>query len=400
MQSLAGQSIGEYRILELIGKGGMGEVYKARHTHLDRVIAIKALSTGLAGTPALERFYGEAGILARLKHPRIAEYLGFFEHGGRPCILMEYVDGESLAAILARRRDVPAREAVRWISEIADAAAYFHALGVVHRDLKSSNVKIDSAGRVKILDFGIARQQAGSRMTQAGAVVGTPYALAPEQLLGRAITPAVDIWQLGVLLYELLCGELPFQAGAPEEMYARILQAEPTPLRRVRPGVPPELERIVARCLRKNRAERYASALELLDALRGWEQGRSGATLLSWRGRGTALAAGALAFVAVLAGVALAVRSGTEAPAPAAATSSAPVAPAAVRTVTIDTADGPAQVLRDGKPAGVTPFRVTAPPGAKVSMTLQRPGFRDLDVEFEVTERREYTYTLQSSEER
>ena len=179
MASLLNASIGEYRVVESLGAGGMGEVYKAVHTHLDRVIAIKALLPGLADGPSLQRFYGEAGIQASLRHPGVAEYLGFYEYQGRPCILMEYVDGETLAAIIRRRGALPP-EAAPTLREIASVAAHFHAQGVVHRDLKSNNVKINSAGRVKILDFGIARQERQDRMTQVGAVIGTPEVLAPE----------------------------------------------------------------------------------------------------------------------------------------------------------------------------------------------------------------------------
>jgi serine/threonine-protein kinase len=394
MPSLVDQYIGEYRVLELIGKGGMGEVYKARHAHLGHTIAIKVLSPDLAGTPALERFYVEADIQARLKHPGVAGYLGFFEYGGRPCILMEYVDGESLAAVIARRGALPFAEAVRWSREIADAAAHFHALGIVHRDLKSSNVKIDSAGHIKILDFGIARRETGSHLTRTGAVIGTPCALAPEQIRGETVTPAVDIWQLGVLFYEMLSGELPFRSETAEGMYARILQDDAAPLGSRRPGVPAALEKIAARCLRKNPGQRYASAAELRDALLAWEQSRGGSVppWLSWRK--IAIAIGGPVLVAALL---LGVRSWTAAP--VVETPAAPAAPAGVvQTVTVDTADGPAQVLRDGKPAGTTPFRITAAPGTKVGMVLRRPGFKDLDVEFEITERREYTYTMQALE--
>jgi serine/threonine-protein kinase len=427
MASLLNALIGEYRVVESLGAGGMGEVYKAVHTHLGRVIAIKVLSPGLTGSPALARFYEEANIQARLKHPGVAEYFGFYEYQGRPCILMEYVDGETLASTIRKRGPLPVAEAVRIAREIAAVAAHFHAGGLVHRDLKANNVKIDSAGRVRILDFGIARYQCSDRMTRVGAVIGTPGALAPEQVRGEPATEATDVWQLGVLFYELLTGRPAFQTSKTYELYARIMAAEFAPLAQWRPDIPGGLEEIVARCLQKNPARRYPSAAELHSALCAWEaklgrppaipEVRRKAAALAGAIRGTVLSRAAtmdrskvatvvlyaLLVAALLAGLVTVIRDRSpELPAPPPVDTthvSRPAAAPDLKTVTVDTVDGTAQVLVAGKPAGTTPFRVQARTGERIELVLRRAGCKDLPVQFDVTERHDYTYTLQRLKE-
>lgn len=382
MDPLLHASIGEYRVMELIGAGGMGAVYKAVHTHLGRVIAIKVLSPELADGAALQRFYGEASIQASLKHPGVAEYLGFYEHAGRPCILMEYVDGETLSAILQRHGPFPVPEAVRIVRDIAGVAAHFHAQGVVHRDLKSSNIKIDSEGRVKVLDFGIARRQAAGRLTVAGAVVGTPHALAPEQIRGEPVREPADVWQLGVLFYELLTGRLPFESETTPELFARIADGDYTRA----PEIPAPLEKIVGRCLEKDPARRYRDGAELSGALRDWQLPPK---------RRVPFWAYALAGAVLVAVLFFALWSPPVTP-PA----EPPPAPAAnLKVVTVATADGVAQVYRDGQLVGTTPYRVSAKDGEKVDLVLRRPGFKDLPLQFEPSERREYTYTMEAAKE-
>jgi serine/threonine protein kinase len=394
MGSLANALIGEYRVVGSLGAGGMGEVYKAVHTHLGRVIAIKVLSPELTDGPALERFYSEANIQASLQHPGVAEYLGFYEYQGRPCILMEYVDGETLAEILRRRGPLPAEEAAEILRQIAAVIAHFHAQGVVHRDLKASNVKITSAGQVKILDFGIARHQRSDRLTRIGAVVGTTEALAPEQVRGQPALPATDVWQLGVMFYEMLTGRTPFHAETVLAIYDKILSGAYDP-----PPAPPELARIIARCLEKDPARRFASAAELYAAL-GAENIPATPPKPRWR-----LAAAAAAVVLLMVGVVLlATHDGGESPISEVADSSTPTptpAPATplpaldTRAITVDTMDGMAQVYRDGVRVGSTPYQVQARTGEKVNLVLKRDGFADTPVQFEAAEPHVYTYTLQ-----
>jgi eukaryotic-like serine/threonine-protein kinase len=385
MDPLLHASIGEYCVIESIGAGGMGTVYKAVHTHLGRVIAIKVLPAELADGAALQRFYGEASIQASLKHPGVAEYLGFYEYEGRPCILMEYVDGETLAEVLRQRGAFPAAEAVRIVHDIAAVAAHFHAQGVVHRDLKSTNVKLDSAGRVKVLDFGIARRQAAGRLTVAGGVVGTPHALAPEQVRGEEVHEPVDVWQLGVLFYELLTGRLPFESASTQELFARILAGDYTRA----PEIPAPLAKIVGRCLEKDPARRYRNGAELCAALEGW-QCPAKRRVPAWTY--------ALAGLVLLAVLFVALRDESvnppEAPPPGPAANAATAGN--LKVVTVETADGSAQVFRDGRLVGTTPFQVAAKEGEKVGLVLRRPGFRDLPLQFELSERRQYTYTMEA----
>ena len=410
MASLLNALIGEYRIVESLGAGGMGEVYKAVHTHLGRTIAIKVLSPALTDGPALARFYGEANIQARLKHPGVAEYLGFYEFQGRPCILMEYVDGETLASTIRRRGPLSAAEAVRVAREITAIVTHFHDEGLVHRDLKANNIKIDAAGRVRILDFGIARYQCSNRLTRIGAVIGTPEALSPEQVRGETATQATDVWQLGVMFYELLTGKAAFPASNTVDLYASILAADYPPV-----GIG-GLDEIVVRCLQKNPAKRYRSAAELHAALCAWEaKQRSGAgspraagcpparprVRLSREVRRMVLLS-ALSVALLSAVMAIPRRAAPEPPKPPAETAkiAPPSAPAPdLKTVTVDTADGAAQVFVSGKLVGNTPFQVRARAGERIELVLRRAGFRDLPVQFEVTERRDYTYTLQPLKE-
>lgn len=400
MDPLLNTLVGEYRIHDLIGVGGFGSVYRAVHTHLGRVIAVKVLSPEMADAAALQRFYSEASIQASLRHPGVAEYLGFYQHMGRPCILMEFVDGESLASLMKRSGAFAPAEAARIVKEISAVAAHFHAQGVVHRDLKSNNVKITSAGLVKILDFGIARHQSAHRLTATGMVVGTPYSLAPEQIKGHAVTEAVDIWQIGVLFYEMLTGQLPFGGEANYELYGRIVAGQYPPATQWRPDIPPGLERILARCLEKEPAKRFRSGAELWHAIDAWEQE---ARAPQRRSRLTMYAGGAAAAVIVAIGLYIGVRNRPEPPAPPPAPAdNGPSNPAQpnLKAVTVDTADGSALVFRDGRLVGSTPYRVVAPQGQTINLILRREGFKDLPLSFEPTERREYTYTLEALKER
>jgi serine/threonine-protein kinase len=186
-------------------------------------------------------------------------------------------------------------------------AGHFHSLGVVHRDLKTANVKINSAGRVKILDFGIARHQRSEGLTRAGAVIGTTEILSPEQVRGEEACIGTDVWQLGVMFFELLTGRMPFEASSTAEMYARILAAQFPPLQQLQPATPPALAKIVARCLEKEPSKRYASGSALYEALSNWE-GSTGGTVKVGR-RQVAWLAGAAAALLLIGGGILAVRN-------------------------------------------------------------------------------------------
>ncbi|MBN1567264.1 MAG: serine/threonine protein kinase [Acidobacteria bacterium] len=412
MSLLTNALIGEYLLTESLGAGGMGEVYKAVHTHLGRVIAVKVLSPGLTDGPALQRFYNEADIQASLKHPSVAEYLGFYEYQGRPCILMEYVDGETLAAVIQRRGALPADEALKIQQEITAAIAHFHAQGVVHRDIKTGNIKITSSGQVKILDFGIARHQRADRLTRLGAVVGTTEYMAPEQVRGEPAGFATDVWQLGVLFYELLAGHLPFQAATTHEIYLRILSGDFIPIRRLRPDVPDSIGQIVSRCLQKEPSRRYPSASELYQALSSWDKSSAIAQTVKLHRFRPAWAWGVPAFLlfAIAAIISLQMRDQNDsgergggaivANQNAEAASGSSGAEASIKVITVDTMDGAAQVFQGEKAVGATPFKIKARVGDKVNIILRRDGFKDLPVQFDVSERYFYTYTLMPIKDR
>lgn len=420
MSSLINACIGEYRITELLGAGGMGEVYKAQHLHLARIIAIKILLPNLTDSTTLRRFYAEAKIQASLRHPAVAEYFGFYEFQGRPCILMEYVDGETLSALLGERGRLPVDEVLRIGRDVVGVAAHFHALGVVHRDIKSNNIKITSTGQVKLLDFGIARLQEATTATREGYVVGTPTILAPEQIRGAQTTPATDVWQIGVLFYEMLAGRLPFEAPEAMELFAQIQNAEPLTLSKVNPAVPPHLSRIVARCLQKDPAKRYASAHQLMDALDAEAKPANPEPAepapprpLPWR----LIAIAAAVVIVLLLGFILlrSPASSTENNAGGGSTNTTGTSNTTGATnsttsggttnntspggntkmVVVDTMNGAADVYRAGKKIGTTPLELQTHMGDSVEVVLHREGFKELPVQFEVTERKDYTYTLE-----
>jgi eukaryotic-like serine/threonine-protein kinase len=388
--SLVNALIGEYRLTEALGAGGMGEVYKAVHIHHGRVIAVKVLSPDLTDGPALQRFYGEANIQASLRNPGVPEYFGFYEYQGRPCLLMEFIDGETLTAILARRGPLPALEAAAIVREVAAVVAHFHRRGVVHRDLKPGNVKINSAGRVKVLDFGIARHQRADRLTRVGAVVGTPATLAPEQVKGQEAVLATDVWQIGILFFELLTNRMPFEASNPYELYARIISTEAPSLAALQP---PAVASIVSRCLEKDPARRYPSAVELHEALCALDQKvppqPAGGRRTLWVAASVAaalLAIGLLLFLWI---------GGPPVPRTAGGGNSTGVAATPRgKSITVDTAGGAAQVYRNGELVGSTPYAVQAGPGESVSLILKRSGYEDRFVQFEASERNTYTFTL------
>jgi WD40 repeat protein/tRNA A-37 threonylcarbamoyl transferase component Bud32 len=274
-----------YEILSLIGTGGMGIVFKARHRDLNRTVALKLLrGAGLDDPEFRDRFRAEAEAVARLQHPNIIQV---FETGttdvadGRlpgPFIALEYVEGGSLAR-LADRAQEP-RHAARIVAKLAAATAAAHQAGIVHRDLKPANILITVDGEPKIADFGLAKQvtddrdESGRFLTQAGTIIGTPEYMAPEQAAGGEVTPAVDVYALGVILYELLTGRVPFQAATPIHTMALVRTQDPVSPRRLQPGVPRDLDTICQKCLEKDPARRYPSAEALGEDLQRFLDGR------------------------------------------------------------------------------------------------------------------------------
>jgi two-component system LytT family response regulator len=271
----AGDSIGRYRIQSCLGEGGMGEVYLATDTRLDRNVALKILPPALAQDPdRMERFDREAKAASALNHPNVAHIYEIGEARGIHFLSMEFIEGEPLASHIDGK-PLPVHEISQIGSQIADALDAAHAKGIVHRDIKPANIMITPRGHVKVLDFGLAkmvdgpgipfRSQIETRyVSTAGALLGTVEYMSPEQALGRSVDHRSDIFSLGVVLYQMATGRVPFAGSTPSETIARILEAQPEAMARFNYDLPETLERIVRKCLEKDRERRYQSARDIM----------------------------------------------------------------------------------------------------------------------------------------
>jgi eukaryotic-like serine/threonine-protein kinase len=267
-----------YRDLQLRGKGGMGEVYEGIEIATGRPVAIKVIRSVPFALPEVRvRFIArEAPALARLDHPNIVRYLQHGEHGGQPFLIMEWVEGPTLAAAWGAKPQPPDCVA-QTVEVLAQAIDYAHQAGVTHRDLKPSNVIRTPAGLLKIIDFGLARCPGPSApLTKTGVIMGTPSYMSPEQAEGHVknVGPKTDIWALGVLLYEGITGRRPFQGRTSIQTLMNICRQEPRLPRRLRSAVPPQLYAVCLKCLKKKPVERYATALDMADDLRRFLDGR------------------------------------------------------------------------------------------------------------------------------
>jgi serine/threonine protein kinase/tetratricopeptide (TPR) repeat protein len=265
-----GASFGHYELIAPIAKGGMGIVYKARQRNLNRVVAIKMILSGqFADQQDVDRFYAEAEAAAALSHPNIVAIHEIGEVQGQHFFSMDYVDGQSLAA-LVQESPLPPRRAAEMVRTISETMQFAHDSGIIHRDLKPGNVLLDKKQRPLITDFGLAKQVTNqSQMTMAGAVIGTPSYMPPEQAAGKLdeVGPWSDLYSLGAILYECLTGRPPFRAATPFETIRQVMESEPLSPRLVNPSVPRDLETICLKCLQKERLRRYESAQEFADEL-------------------------------------------------------------------------------------------------------------------------------------
>lgn len=263
------QLASRYEIRALIGRGGMGEVYEAVDRQLDRTVAIKVLRPELAEDRRfLSRFRREARTAASLSHPGIVGVHDIGEDAGRAFIVMEFVPGRTLTAIVRDEGGVDPAHAVRIGGAVADALAHAHERGVVHRDIAPGNIMLTSVGTVKVLDFGIARAVRGSARSGSPSAHGTVAYVAPEQARGEPSDQRADVYALGAVLYELLSGRPPFTADTTVDLLERAHNDAPAPVCSLRPDVPPALDLVIQRCLAKDPAERYVRADDLARALR------------------------------------------------------------------------------------------------------------------------------------
>lgn len=268
----APSKIARFVVRSQLGAGAFGTVYRAHDPELDREVALKVPQPGIMNNPtAVQRFLHEGRAAARLRHPHILAVYEAGNDGGLPYLATEFVQGHTLADALSKR-PLDFRRAAQVTIDLAEALAYAHAQGIVHRDVKPANVMLDAQGQVKLMDFGLAhRDDASKQLTQAGSVLGTPAYMSPEQAAGdtAAVGPASDQYGLGMILYEMITGRLPFEGPVHAVLYQAVHEP-PAPPRSFRSDVPTELERICLKALAKKREERFRDCQELADTLRQW----------------------------------------------------------------------------------------------------------------------------------
>src|SRR5574341_228809 len=284
MSDLTGQTLGQYEIVRLIGRGGMSSVYLARQKSINRMVAVKVLPQHLMSDETfLKRFQREVQAVALIQHPRISPVHDYGEHEGTPYIVMAYIDGGSLAAHIQKTGPLPLGQVERLTAQIGEGLDHAHKLGIIHRDFKPSNVLLDTHGNAYLSDFGIARISQETSHLTGSRIVGTPTYMAPEVFKQEAATPAVDLYALGVTLYQIISGVAPFEGTTPVAlMYAHLNEPVPS-IEAARPGVPPAVQIVLDRAMAKAPEDRYPSCADLANQLRRALANDEGATALSPR---------------------------------------------------------------------------------------------------------------------
>src|SRR5262245_42558131 len=256
-----------YEVLAILGRGGMGIVYKAKQLGLNRVVALKMILSGAhASLEERARFQAEAEAVGNIHHPGIVQVYQSGTHEGMPFLAMEFCPGGSLSERL-KGTPLPPAEAARLVEALARAVESAHQRGIIHRDLKPGNVLLDQKGDPKISDFGLAKRLQREDATVTGSVMGTPSYMSPEQARGEKVGPAADVYSLGATLYECLTGLPPFRAASRDETLRQMMETEPVPVRTLQPKTPRDLETICLKCLQKEPGHRYESAAALADDL-------------------------------------------------------------------------------------------------------------------------------------
>jgi serine/threonine protein kinase len=267
---MIGETIHNYVITSKIGEGGMGTVYLADDLMLDRQVAIKVLHPRLVQDEMLmERFKNEAKTLARLNHPNITTLYSLVQHGTSLCMVLEYVDGTTLEGLLSKHGALPPELAANLASQVLDGLHYAHNKDIIHRDIKPANLMVTHDGKVKIMDFGIARVMGSSRSTRVGTAIGTLEYMSPEQIRSEEVTPKSDIYSLGIVLYEMLSGQVPFKGVSEFNLMQSQINLKPTPLRTSLPNIPDALNNAVLKALEKDPGKRFPSAPAFRQTLSG-----------------------------------------------------------------------------------------------------------------------------------
>src|SRR3990172_6013682 len=267
---MIGSTISHYKILDKLGEGGMGIVYKAQDTKLDRLVALKFLPDHVAvGSAELKRFVQEAKAAAGLNHPNICTIYGIEESAGKNFIAMEFVDGQTLQE---KKSSLSMKQALDVGIQIAEGLAAAHEKGIVHRDIKPENIMFRKDGRVQIMDFGLAKLRGVSLLTKEGSTVGTAGYMSPEQVQGQETDHRSDIFSLGVLLYEMFTGQAPFKGMHETAIAYEVVNVDPDPISSFKSGFDPQLDTIVLDCLEKDLKERRPSAAEVARDLRRFKR--------------------------------------------------------------------------------------------------------------------------------
>jgi serine/threonine-protein kinase len=271
---MIGEQLGKHSILAEIGRGGMGTVYEAEDSTLGRKVAIKLLNPALLGKGGkeLERFQAEARIQANLNHPNIVTLHDIQPHQDSYYMVMEYVEGKTLAQLVKSYGALPSNIVVAISKQVLDALAAAHRHKVVHRDLKPANIMLTPEGLAKVMDFGIAKAEGSKHLTATGAIVGTVFYMSPEQVRGEILDARSDIYSFGIILFELLTGRVPFQADSDFSIMVQHVRSAPPPPTQLLPEIPAVLEEIVLKCLAKDPKARFQTAEELAAALGSWEE--------------------------------------------------------------------------------------------------------------------------------
>jgi len=261
----------KYKIIEVLGRGGMGIVYKAEDTKLKRRVALKFLPPELMlEEEAKERFVLEAQAAAALSHPNICTIHEIDEEEDKSFIAMEYVEGKTLRAKI-ESGPLEEQEALDIAIQIAEGLEEAHKKGIIHRDIKSANIMVTEKGQAKVMDFGLAKVKGGTLLTRKGTTLGTVAYMSPEQARGEEVDHRSDIWSLGVVMYEMLSGQLPFKGDLEASILYSVVHEEPKPLKAIKPDIPVELQQLIYNALKKKRESRYSSAAEMLKDLKKYQ---------------------------------------------------------------------------------------------------------------------------------